>query len=99
MNTKPHPTTSLISAEEMAHNFEFGYKTSHTEDYVINSIRAIQLNALKAAAEISAKYTTDHRDVPGDRQNATVSLIRSHILSLAKQVEDGKQICDGKESK
>ena len=44
----------MKTAEELAKDFIAGFMASHTSDYVFNSIRKIQLDAMKEGARRAA---------------------------------------------
>ena len=44
----------MKTAEELAKDFIAGFMASHTSDYVFNSIRKIQLDAMKGGARRAA---------------------------------------------
>lgn len=94
MNPTPPPTTSLISAEEWSYVFiEQGLMlppiSGNKPTAAMTTIQAIQLNALKAAAEKCREYANTMRGAHVNTNDSS-STIRHAILSLAKQVEEGK---------
>ena len=45
----------MKTAEDLTKDFVAGFMSAHTEDYVINSIKQIQLDAMKEGARRAAK--------------------------------------------
>ena len=78
--------------ERLTHSFKT-YGVSIPKELV----REIWSEAFEAAGEVVEKQANTGHGKNGIH-NMTVRQCSQAILSLAKQVEEGKQICDGKES-
>lgn len=76
----------MKTAEDLTKDFVAGFMSAHTEDYVINSIKQIQLDAMKEGARRAAEVCVQYKNYgdlhpPINTRNAILALVENLTLN------------------